>query len=551
MAAPVLVLWALSLLAESPLLLHVGTEGDACGAGQGVLELAAGAAGSTAVAPPGSGAALSAVGAAGVGAPCVLDTVRVDALADAGANATVPVVLVDSTPPEALAYAAEAAELAAVQAAGRARLALFNAQTDSARDAVLCIYDGVSFAFSGIRRAARLSASQRVEAVDVDTPDAIALTADCGAGTGADGLCDYARNAASCDWDGGDCCLQTCIDECSTSTLWCKDPLHDSPAPLELSLVVALRSVGAANADSAEAICTSSVIVNEDRQTVSVASGSLTAVVASPGGALRSGTAFFPEDAPNPTAAPTAAPSAAPSAAPAGTPTRSPSSAPSEALSGAPSSAPFEALTPSAAPSAAQLRAPSAMPTRRPTRRPSASGSVLVPYFILFAFILAVTCSCWCVCNCCAIMENRRHGFLAGEFWHEWMPFGASVAHALDLTTSDDLHRAVRATPTVRCVRGVTVMEGAELAGLGECVICQLPFAEAGAAGEAGQAAMPPEEETKAAPAVLRLPCGHVFHEVCLEDWIHRQRTCPLCRADVPRPVFTVREIRRRARDVL
>jgi len=32
---------------------------------------------------------------------------------------------------------------------------------------------------------------------------------------------------------------------------------------------------------------------------------------------------------------------------------------------------------------------------------------------------------------------------------------------------------------------------------------------------------------------LFRLRCGHTFHAACLNDWIDRRGTCPLCRADV------------------
>lgn len=29
---------------------------------------------------------------------------------------------------------------------------------------------------------------------------------------------------------------------------------------------------------------------------------------------------------------------------------------------------------------------------------------------------------------------------------------------------------------------------------------------------------------------VMRLPCGHLFHCLCIKKWEHNQHTCPLCR---------------------
>ena len=48
------------------------------------------------------------------------------------------------------------------------------------------------------------------------------------------------------------------------------------------------------------------------------------------------------------------------------------------------------------------------------------------------------------------------------------------------------------------------------LSGQDECVVCQEPLDDQGEAV---------------------LPCGHCFHETCLNSWLDHDRTCPLCRA--------------------
>ena len=29
------------------------------------------------------------------------------------------------------------------------------------------------------------------------------------------------------------------------------------------------------------------------------------------------------------------------------------------------------------------------------------------------------------------------------------------------------------------------------------------------------------------------LPCQHLFHEQCLEEWVNRKNTCPVCKSSI------------------
>lgn len=32
---------------------------------------------------------------------------------------------------------------------------------------------------------------------------------------------------------------------------------------------------------------------------------------------------------------------------------------------------------------------------------------------------------------------------------------------------------------------------------------------------------------------VRRLPCMHLFHIVCVDQWLHNNKRCPICRVDI------------------
>jgi len=45
-------------------------------------------------------------------------------------------------------------------------------------------------------------------------------------------------------------------------------------------------------------------------------------------------------------------------------------------------------------------------------------------------------------------------------------------------------------------------------------------------------------EETCASDTVGGLRCGHAFHQGCVETWLRRSPSCPVCRTNVAMPRF-------------
>lgn len=60
----------------------------------------------------------------------------------------------------------------------------------------------------------------------------------------------------------------------------------------------------------------------------------------------------------------------------------------------------------------------------------------------------------------------------------------------------------------------VVALPSVEVSGGGECVICK--------------------EEMNKGREVCELPCGHLFHWICILRWLKKRNTCPCCRRRLP-----------------
>jgi hypothetical protein len=232
-----------------------------------------------------------------------------------------------------------------------------------------------------------------------------------------DGYCDSKTvegdyNSASCDWDGGDCCAQSCVsgpEECGSNGYDCKDPAYqftfsptsaptDEPSDIPTSVP----------SFSPSFVPTSEVPTAEPTvEPTSVPTEMPTAQPTfEPSAVPTNQPSELPTETPSaiptvsPTITPTSTPTAKPSAVPTDVPTRVPSAVPTSVpssfrptnsptapslfpttvpSSSAPSIVPTSqpSSVPSAVPSAQPSSVPTAVPSRTPTATPTATPSAV------------------------------------------------------------------------------------------------------------------------------------------------------------------------------
>ena len=78
--------------------------------------------------------------------------------------------------------------------------------------------------------------------------------------------------------------------------------------------------------------------------------------------------------------------------------------------------------------------------------------------------------------------------------------------------------------------RIIDVSEPSDIEVMGMCPICLEPLAETDPEDPSEDLT---EELTKAPHTAIKLKCGHVFHRACLQEWLQKNLTCPICRTPV------------------
>lgn len=78
--------------------------------------------------------------------------------------------------------------------------------------------------------------------------------------------------------------------------------------------------------------------------------------------------------------------------------------------------------------------------------------------------------------------------------------------------------------------RIIDVSEPSDIDIMGMCPICLEPLA--GTDPEDPSRDLQ-EEITEEPYMAIKLKCGHVFHRACLQEWLQKNMTCPICRTPV------------------
>ena len=93
--------------------------------------------------------------------------------------------------------------------------------------------------------------------------------------------------------------------------------------------------------------------------------------------------------------------------------------------------------------------------------------------------------------------------------------------------------RYIRTSETL-VSRIIDVSEPSDMEVMGMCPICLEPLAETNPEDPSEDLREDLREELTEEPhTAIKLKCGHVFHRGCLQEWLQKNMTCPICRTPV------------------
>lgn len=87
--------------------------------------------------------------------------------------------------------------------------------------------------------------------------------------------------------------------------------------------------------------------------------------------------------------------------------------------------------------------------------------------------------------------------------------------------------------PETSVSRIIGVSEPSDKDVMGICPICLEPLSGPDPEDPAEDLAEDSEDLAEEPHVAIKLKCGHVFHRQCLQEWIQKKMTCPICRTPV------------------
>lgn len=173
---------------------------------------------------------------------------------------------------------------------------------------------------------------------------------------------------------------------------------------------------------------------------------------------------------------------------------------------------------------------PETMRPGRPIRVQLLTGS-----FLLFHIVWSIIGIYWCFQDTACKSVNPRLSISVCIMCCVMLvyvtlsqPSHLQVARLVSILSQEDAERAQAAATTAMagCVAveldSAGRLDGEELPI--DCAICM---------DSLSLETQELEEGRRLCPGLCKAPCGHVFHQSCLQAWARRAGTCPLCRSDL------------------